>query len=559
LKHSSRITILLFVCGTLLLTGCANGSQLIVNLGKNPTAVVPATPTVIINPSLWVDPLLPATVQEKIKSQSGFTLATRKDGVSLKLQLEPAAVSGENVIGQIQWVYALVAPFPTVTDSLTVQELKDLWTGNVAADAPANQLMVSRETHAIFNALWGASADATVTIVEEELLTKNDFKQPKVWAIVPFDQITPRWKVIKVDGLSPLDKPLDTNAYALKANFVLSSSTADAALQTIGKTILSAVPATDRDESKMTVVMMTGTTALTRAIAYKMEIKGLDYPIEKVKDWFKDADLIHVSNEVSFDPDCPYPDYQQRGLRFCSSPKYIQTLKDLGVNVVELTGNHENDYGSQYLDSSIDTYKQLGWYTFGGGKTPEEAQAPVKIEVNGNKIAFIGCNPNGPQSDWANEKQAGSAKCDMAYYDQQISDLKAQGYVVIATFQHEEVYTYLYGDFIANDFRNAAKAGADVVSGSQSHYGMGFQFVGNSLVHYGLGNFLFDMMTYEGVGDNIRREFFDKHIIYDGKYINTELYTAWLVDWSQPTPMDDKQRTSFLTDVFNASIWSEKP
>jgi poly-gamma-glutamate synthesis protein (capsule biosynthesis protein) len=226
---------------------------------------------------------------------------------------------------------------------------------------------------------------------------------------------------------------------------------------------------------------------------------------------------------------------------------------------VELTGNHENDYGSQYLDSSIDTYKQLGWYTFGGGKTPEEAQAPVKIEVNGNKIAFIGCNPNGPQSDWANEKQAGSAKCDMAYYDQQISDLKAQGYVVIATFQHEEVYTYLYGDFIANDFRNAAKAGADVVSGSQSHYGMGFQFVGNSLVHYGLGNFLFDMMTYEGVGDNIRREFFDKHIIYDGKYINTELYTAWLVDWSQPTPMDDKQRTSFLTDVFNASIWSEKP
>jgi poly-gamma-glutamate synthesis protein (capsule biosynthesis protein) len=66
------------------------------------------------------------------------------------------------------------------------------------------------------------------------------------------------------------------------------------------------------------------------------------------------------------------------------------------------------------------------------------------------------------------------------------------------------------------------------------------------------------MMTYEGVGDNIRREFVDKHVIYDGKYINTALYTAWLVDWSQPTPMDDKQRTAFLSDVFNASIWSEK-
>jgi poly-gamma-glutamate synthesis protein (capsule biosynthesis protein) len=245
-------------------------------------------------------------------------------------------------------------------------------------------------------------------------------------------------------------------------------------------------------------------------------------------------------------------------MRFCSSPRYLQTLQDLGVNVVELTGNHENDYGSQYFESTIDTYKKLGWYTFGGGKTPAEAQAPVKIEVNGNKIAFIGCNPEGPVTDWATDKQAGSAKCDLDYYNQQITDLKSQGYVVIATFQQYEVYTYIFGDLIANDFRNAAKAGADIVSGSQSHYAMGFQFVGNSMIHFGPGNFLFDQMTYEGVGDDIRREFIDRHIIYNGKYINTELLTAKLVDWSQPTPMDDAARADFLTKVFNGSLWSVK-
>jgi poly-gamma-glutamate synthesis protein (capsule biosynthesis protein) len=305
--------------------------------------------------------------------------------------------------------------------------------------------------------------------------------------------------------------------------------------------------------------MMTGTTALVRAIAYKMEIKGLDYPIEKVKDWFKNADLIHVSDEVSFNPDCPFPDYNG-GLRMCSSPRYLQTLQDLGVNVVELTGNHENDYGSQYLESTIDTYKKLGWATFGGGKTPAEAQAPATVEANGNKIAFIGCNPDGPTSDWATDKQAGSAKCDMDYFAQQIKDLKSRGYVVVATFQQAEIYnSYSYGDQLAGVFRTAANSGADIVSGSEAHYAMGFQFIGNNLIHFGLGNFMFDQMVYKGVpDDNIRREFIDRHIIYNGKYISTQLLTAQLVDWAQPNPMTQQQRVDFLTDVFNGSLWSKK-
>jgi hypothetical protein len=405
--------------------------------------------------------------------------------------------------------------------------------------------------------LWGSASDAIVSVGTENQFTNNDLKDTTTWALVPFGEITPRWKVMQIDGLSPMDKPLDTASYGLSVTFDLTAAASSDALKATANSLLAVMPTTNRDESKMTVLMMTGTTALTRAIAYKMEIKGMDYPIEKVKSWFEGADLIHVSNEVAFDPDCPYPDYEQRGLRFCSAPKYIQTLQDLGVNVVELTGNHENDYGAEYLTSSIDTYDQAKMSHFGGGKNDTEAQEPLKLTMNGNKVAFIGCNPNGPQTDWATDTQAGSAKCDMKAYLAQITELKSEGYVVVATFQHEEVYTYLYGDLIANDFRNAAKAGADIVSGSQSHYAMGFQFIGNSIIHYGLGNFLFDQMTYEGVGDNIRREFIDKNVIYDGKYLGTQLYTAWLVDWSQPTPMDADQRTSFLSDIFNGSMWSE--
>ena len=556
MKHFSTRFIRILLLSAIFLGGCTTAQQPQNN--PQPTASVSTPRPTSVAPSLWIEPAVPAAIQTAIQTQGGYNLADSQTSANLVLQIQASNTPPPNAIGQVQWVYALEAPFPTVTDGITARELQSFWQGNGSADDPFDTLLVSSETRAVFDALWGTSSQTAVETVQASQFAGNDFSAPRTWAIVPFDQIAPRWKVIKIDGLSPLDKPLDTASYALKANFVLSAVSADAGLNQTGKMILSAVPATNRDESKMTVLMMTGTTALVRAIAYKMEIKGLDYPIEKVKDWFKNADLIHVSNEVAFDPDCPFPDFDQQGLRFCSSPRYIQTLQDLGVNVVELTGNHEDDYGAQYLDSSIDTYQSLGMHTFGGGKTPAEAQAPIKLEANGNKIAFIGCNPNGPVTDWADEKQAGSAKCDYAYYDQQISDLKAQGYVVVATFQQDEVYTYLYGDELASVFRDAAGAGADIVSGSEAHYAMGFQFEGNSIIHYGLGNFLFDQMTYQGVGDDIRREFIDRHIIYNGKYINTELLTAYLVDWAQPNPMTDQQRTSFLTDIFNGSMWSEK-
>jgi poly-gamma-glutamate synthesis protein (capsule biosynthesis protein) len=111
----------------------------------------------------------------------------------------------------------------------------------------------------------------------------------------------------------------------------------------------------------------------------------------------------------------------------------------------------------------------------------------------------------------------------------------------------------MFAEKISSEFHSVAEAGADIVQGSQAHYPMGFEFVGDSLIHYGLGNFLFDQMW-----DPNRNEFIDRHIIYDGQYINTELLTAVLMDWSQPTPMDHDQRVEFLDQIFTASKAREK-
>jgi Bacterial capsule synthesis protein PGA_cap. len=128
------------------------------------------------------------------------------------------------------------------------------------------------------------------------------------------------------------------------------------------------LPTSNRDESKMTVVVMSGTTAITRGLAYKVTINDTEYPIKLVKDWFLSADLRHVSNEAPFYEDCPYPDPYTSSLVFCTSPDMIEVLENIGVNVVELTGNHIKDYLEENLLYTMQLYKDRGWYFYAAGE-----------------------------------------------------------------------------------------------------------------------------------------------------------------------------------------------
>ncbi len=458
--------------------------------------------------------------------------------------------NGETVFAEFSLIFAAVVPFPTVDDEITLNELRDLWQGNLQGDY--NELLVDEETEIIFTEFFGRVPSGEVTIVDKSHIQGKVWESTSTIAMIPFDEINPRWKVLKVDGISPLDKPMDVSRYPLTLSYFLVGLSEDSTLiQPATEKIKTLLPVTNRDESKMTVVVTSGTTALVRTTAYKIENHGVDYPIAEVKEWFTNADIRHVSNEISFSEDCPDPDPWTTSLRFCSQEKYLPVLQNLGINVVELTGNHLNDYGPEKLAETIGIYtkNKIGYY--GGGLNLADAQKPLKLESNGNKVAFIGCNYVGPKTDFATDTLAGTAPCDLPWLYDQIRQLKTEGYVVIATYQHNEVYVYMFDEAYQTAFIEAAEAGADFVQGSQAHFPMGFDFSGNSLIHFGLGNFLFDQMDYPVEGT--RREFIDRHVIYDGNFINTELLTALLTDWSKPVPMTDGERAQFLSDIFKAS------
>lgn len=474
--------------------------------------------------------------------------------LALDIANSPLVKNDQTVI----WIYALVAPFPTVTDGLTSQELLDAWHGSSSGPFGGRPFLMDEATLSAFSWTWGPPAPGIVQTAPANRLLDTAWAERPSWAIVPFESLDPRWKVLSVDGQSPIHKDFilsqtllqTTFAYPLLVTFQLHC------VEPCPVSSLPVLPFSNRDQSKMTVLVMTGTTSLVRGTAYMMETKGVTYPGRDIQGWLSQADITHISNEVSFYGGCPAPVMDLTGLKFCSDPRYMALLNYVGTDIVELTGNHLIDYGTQPFLDTLALYRQNHILYYGGGANLEDAHKPLLIGNNGNKIAFIGCNSvDIGKYPTATADRPGAAPCDYNYVTQQISQLRSQGYIVIMTFQYYETYVSQPFDAQIRDFRLMAQAGADIVQGSQAHFPQSMEFYDGAFIHYGLGNLFFDQMGDVPRVQGIRREFIDRHVFYDGRYISTELLTAMLEDYSRPRPMTAGERAAFLAEYFAASGW----
>ena len=535
-----KITLTL-IC-IVILAACAPATvQPVSTVAPSPSPLPSATVTSTPMPdALWVSPAVPAHLVE-LANASNIPLTNDPALATQKLDISDSGTV---------WIYTLVAPFATVTDNVTLQDLSAAWKSGSSGPFSGHSVLLAESTLRAFTALWGEPASGVVRVVSSEQMLDTAWAE-SAWAIIPFEDIQPKWKVLSVDGQSPMRKDFNADTYPLKINFALSNSESFV------------LPESNRDASKLATVVLTGVTAIVRATAVTMELKGITYPGSLVGDWLREADVAHISNEVTFDKTCPYPRSGYTSLILCSDPKYMELLLDVGTDVVEMSGDHLLDRGGTALLDTLAMYDENNLPYYGGGVNAEDARKPVLMEVNGNKIAFMGCNGKPVIFQKATDTTPGPAECDYQFFGDQIRELSAQGYMVIFTFQHNECYSpmpcYLHED----GFHSVADAGAVVVSGSQAHFPHIMEFRGDSFIHYGLGNFFFDQMTYilpDGkVIDGTRREFIDRHVFYDGHYLGVELLTAMMEDYSTPRPMTEAERVPFLTEYFNLSGWMPVP
>jgi len=446
-------------------------------------------------------------------------------------------------------VYALVAPFFTVQDDIALKQLTVLLSGKEdQEETPFNAIFATEPISLLKRLLDSKNPNQVKLSPTDDLSAIPDGS----WMIVPFDELQPEFKVVSIDGLNPLDDDFDPSDYALSLPIGVRIGTSDREIDP--DQLVSLLPESNYKPDQLTSLIMTGVTAMARDTAFVMSTEGALYPGTNIRSVMRASDLTHISNEVSFFENCPFPDPDYEGFIFCSDPEYMDLLVDLGTDIVELTGNHNNDVRAIYkVDSvpySLDLYRKNDMQWYAGGTNLTNAKAPLKIEHNGNKLAFVGCNSYGPYMAWATDDSSGSAPCeDWEWIKQSIAELKQEGYLPIVTLQFQEEYLYTATSMAIRDFRPLAEAGAVIVNGSQSHVGKALEFYSDALIHYGLGNLFFDQpgffITYDG--------FIQKHFFYQGRHISTQLLTITLDDTAKPRFMTEDERAKFLQDIFDAS------
>lgn len=303
------------------------------------------------------------------------------------------------------------------------------------------------------------------------------------------------------------------------------------------------------DKSSVLTFAQTGVTALSRGMNKKLsQIEDASYFAANIKDILSAFDLTHTSNESSFS------EMASDG-NICSDPRFITTLNDIGLDIVELTGNHNQDCGNLDAINTIDIYQENNIKIVGGGKTAEEAAKPLEISEKNTNITFLAYNQSTGGATHGNAPGANQ------YYEEnavaEISAAKNRGDFVIVDVQYYECSAYAsetedttcdYANSSAGDqvgfFRHLIDLGADVVVGTSAHQPQTYELYNGGAIYYGLGNLFFDQYWWPGT----TRSLILAHYFYNGKLLQTNIV---------PTAYDQNFQTS-LMEPEDAKIFIER-
>jgi poly-gamma-glutamate capsule biosynthesis protein CapA/YwtB (metallophosphatase superfamily) len=408
-------------------------------------------------------------------------------------------------------------------NNISLADLKILYCGN--------QIYFLENLKAYLDKSFTCSEGQTPTLVTTSDNISNILKQNQK-IIVDFSNISPLGKMLNIDNINYL-KDSDNYKFTIseeegKLNFL------------------------NPKKPDITKISMTGVTAISRYTGAAADKYGTAFLTEKVRGEFTDSDFIHISNEVSITPNCAY--MPSKGTRFCSKERDYAAFKDIKVNIVELTGNHNKDYGQQYFINTFSWYQNNNIKTFGGGLSPNAANTPLIIETKDKKkIAFIGFNESCPLGECADKE--GLAGANRYNYDkaklaiENIKNNKLADFI-ICSVQFNEVDSYLPLPTQKKITEDLINLGADLVYGSQAHQIQQVKYFNGKIIYYGFGNFLFDQVYKEG----LRQGMIVHNYFYNGRLIQSEPAFTYISSDRRPVMATPDQIVAIKKNIYSSAL-----
>ncbi len=211
-----------------------------------------------------------------------------------------------------------------------------------------------------------------------------------------------------------------------------------------------------------------------------------------------DADVMWINNEFCYsNQGSPIPG---KAYTFCAAPENVSILKELGVDIVGLANNHVYDFGPEAFADTLATLRGAEIAYVGAGADIKEASAPVYVDVDGYKIAYVAATraEKNIKTPEATETSGGVFRCyDNTDYIEKIKEAKANADYVIALPHWGAEHSTILEAAQTDGAKEYIDAGADAVIGAHTHCLQGMDFYNGKPIIYSLGNFWFDDYTLD--------------------------------------------------------------
>lgn len=420
-------------------------------------------------------------------------------------------------------VFLPVAAFRSLRTSLSREELEAIRDGALGPDLILSEIVAAELRQ------HGVSLHERTRIVPHEQLSSALWADRGSFSLLPLKQVSRRERLLWLDNVPVVDE-LEDYPFAfssLNPNYI---------------------------PDHLTRITVSGVTALTRQTRAALDENGVEWAVSGIQDYVKRSDFFHISNEVSLLEGCPQSAGPLLGGNnsMCSKPEHFGVLEQLGVKIVELSGNHNNDYGYDAYNATLAYYAQQGMLVVGGGSTLAQARSPLILERESVSLGVLACNVPGPYYALVNEDprllggvRPGAASCDWNWLQEAIPALATRVDVVLIGVQHWEFEQHTPTPEQRANYRRLIDLGADFVFGTAPHMPQTFEFYNDGVIHYGLGNLFFDQPWWAH-----SRFFMDTLYLYEGRFIGMELFPGLIEGRGRPRLMTVDEQRNFLFFMF---------
>lgn len=232
-------------------------------------------------------------------------------------------------------------------------------------------------------------------------------------------------------------------------------------------------------------------------------VAGLSDPLAQAAPWLQSADLAFGNLEAIITANNnPRPDLpdERRPYLLHAPPQAASLLASAGFDLLSLANNHSLDNGPEGLAETARRLQQMGIITIGAGPGAAAYQ-PVIRQVNGLRLAFLALNAVTAPASYEQETAGNERPISWtpAVWDEEravtaVSEARQQADVVIVSLHWGIEYDLRPEPWQEDAAKALMAAGADLVIGHHPHVVQPLTIgeLGDGLIAYSLGNFLFD-------------------------------------------------------------------